>query len=91
MKQEMSRRTRVRPGKAYRICPLCEKAFSRPRLEVHIKAEPANMRRQIVKAIRNRWPAWTISDGACGRCWAAVRDVVRVRDFMKRFKGAKQP
>lgn len=68
------------------VCPLCERAFPRARLEAPIQAEPPGTRRSIVVAIREKFPSWTTKAGACRECWESFRGVARVSNFMKKFK-----
>lgn len=84
-------KTRMKiPGKpSYGVCPLCEKAFPQSQLQAPLTSEPPASRRQIIKAIRAEHPAWTNRDGACQVCWESFRGVVRVLDFVKKFKAAR--
>jgi len=82
-------RTPAKPG-PYGICPLCEKVYPRRQLRAAIAAEIAPSRRQIQVAIREQYPAWTLSAGACRACWESYRGVARVIHFLQRYQ-SKHP
>ncbi len=81
----------MRGPKGYGICPLCEKARARHRLHRHIEAERPEVRREIAKAVRHEFPAWSLKDGACEACWEAYRGVARVQRFVRHLKMGGQP
>ena len=78
-----------RPARSTRgLCPLCEKAFLRWQLQVHIKSAPPKVRRRNINVIRAQFPAWVAEDGACGHCWKAFGGIARVAECLRKFKAA---
>ncbi len=83
---EMSKQMPTQKPRNYRLCPLCERAFPQKQLAQAIKAEGRNARERIQQAILETHPDWRERDGACPKCWVSFRDIVRVQEFMNKFK-----
>jgi hypothetical protein len=56
-------------------CLLCEKAFPRARLHMHILAERPLIRHGTIEKIKAQFPGWIHGHGACLDCWKKHRSL----------------